>query len=92
MTEWANTLAKEFKKRNNQEYFGAIIGVLLSINPLKIGIYDNEIMLDKNNSFICKTINDMLINGTLIINDKVLVISSENNQTFFISDKIFEIT
>jgi hypothetical protein len=87
-TSWANTLAKEFKARNNKEYFGTLAGTVLSVNPIKIGIYDNQIMLDSSNIFVAKTINDLITNSEISINDTVLVISSENNQTFFIIDKL----
>lgn len=85
---WANDLAKEFKKRDNQEFFGAVSGTILSLSPLKIGIYDNQFMVDNNNGSISKTINDLITGNGLNINDKVLIIATENNQTFFIVDKI----
>ena len=85
---WANALAQEFKKRDNKEFFGAEIGTVLSVAPLKIGIYDNQFIIDSNNYFLCKAINDMITNNEINNNDKVLVIATENNQNFFIVDKL----
>ena len=86
--KWANELAKKFKERDNKEYFGALAGTVLSVSPLKIGIYDNKIILDSSNTFVCKTVSDLITAGEIAACDSVLTIAAENNQTFFIVDKL----
>jgi len=126
---WAVKIANEISKRDNIEKFGAVVGNVLSIDPVKIGIEDNAIILDSTNFYICSSlaenftksatmeINDCTLNvsatdsrGDTITSvnvskkadyntkitfkdilkkdDKVLVIASEDNQTFFIVDKL----
>lgn len=106
MQQWAVDLANEFKSRNNKEFIGAIVGNVLSINPLKIGIENNQIILDHSHFWVCGSLKEYAKNATitennintdatitykniLSLNDKVLVIASEDNQTFFIVDKLF---
>lgn len=107
MKQWAVDLAKEFKNRDNKEFIGAIVGDVLSVNPLKIGIEDNQIILDHSHFWLCGSLKEYAKNATitatgnintdatitykniLSLNDKVLVIASEDNQTFFIVDKLF---
>jgi len=53
---YATDLAKELKNRNNVKRIGNLIGKVLSINPLKIGILNNTVFLDKDNCFICSNL------------------------------------
>lgn len=129
---WATDWKMELNKRNNKEKIGAVVGTVLSVNPLKVGILNNKVILDKNNMYICKslfekyenkaeveirpyTVNasanistphgsgslssisvedkkdyDMIIKykNILDIEDRLLIISSEDNQTYFAIDKL----
>lgn len=106
MQSWAVDLAKELKARNNKEKFGAVVGNVLSVNPLKIGIENNQIILDDSHFYLSSSLvenynreatiteNNNSLNTTIAYknilkeNDKVLVIASEDNQNFFIVDKL----
>ncbi|WP_053242032.1 hypothetical protein [Clostridium sp. DMHC 10] len=77
MERWDVYLAKVLKARDNIDYIGAVVGKVLNINPIKIGILDDNILLDEGHIHICASLKE------LYINDKVLVISSEDNQNFF---------
>ncbi|GCD10597.1 DUF2577 family protein [Clostridium tagluense] len=49
-------LVSEFKKRDNPNMVGNILGTTLSITPLKIGILLNEVILDSSNCFLCSNL------------------------------------
>ena len=57
---YAVELAKELKNRNNIVRTGNLLGIVLSITPLKIGILGNEVMLDNTNCFICNSLVENL--------------------------------
>lgn len=129
MRNWDVYLAKMLKNRDNKEYIGAVVGNVLSTDPIKIGILDNKIILDSSLIYLCSSLKENFIrNATMeidnytvdinatdsrgdtieIINvnkkdnyntkitfkdilkedDKVLVIAAEDNQNFFIVDKL----
>lgn len=79
---YAIDFAKELKNRNNVKRVGNLVGTVLSVTPLKIGILNNEVMLDNSNCYLCSSLID------LIINDKVLVISDALGTEFYIVDKV----
>jgi len=92
---WANDLAKEFRKRNNENKIGTVLGVVLSVNPIKIGILNNKVFLDNSNCYIAKDLKDRTETVTIdgvskgitfkgaSVGDSVIVITSEDNQTFY---------
>ena len=110
---WQHELAREFKKRNNKSKLGALIGKVISTNPIKISLLNGQVIA-QNNIYICNSalLNDITLDvnyeldnivehgtintgGKLTIKDEylknddlVLVISSEDNRTFFIIDKV----
>ena len=42
---WSENMAKEFKKRNNPNTGPYIVGKVVSGSPLKISIYDGQVLL-----------------------------------------------
>lgn len=69
---WAEDLAKEFKNRDNKKPFGAILGDVINIEPLKISIFDNKVMLTGEHFYVCNSLTDKYvrqadieINGTV---------------------------
>lgn len=94
---WSTDFAKEFKNRNNESKIGAVIGTVLDRNNLKIGILNNQVLLDLNNCTLTKNFKTLLDttynnNGSITheVNngDLVLVIASDNNKNFYIIDKL----
>lgn len=93
-------LAKKLKERDNVDRIGPVVGTVVSENPLIIRIYDGDILATGNNLFVCRNATtyamDVLTQnetGTathegLKINDKVAVMATENNQKFFVIDKL----
>lgn len=93
-------LAKELKSRNNKNNIGIVVGTVAGVNPLKISIYGGEILLNEDNLYVCKNATEYTMKVTtdtaigvathegLKINDKVAVIATEDNQKFFVIDKI----
>lgn len=49
---WDIEMAKMFKKRNNPNRIGAIIGKVVRTNPLQISILDGNVILDKRQLYI----------------------------------------
>lgn len=94
---WATDWKLELNKRNNKEKIGAVVGTVLDRDNLKVGILNNNIILTNNNYYTTKYFDDLLksfhtIDGNIVyeINkgDKVLVIATEDIQTYFIVDKL----
>jgi len=80
---WDIELAKQLKKRDNIPLFGAVLGNVISISPLKITILENRVILDDNHCYICSVIYNLLAIG-----DKVLCLPTSNGQKYFIIDKV----
>lgn len=78
---WDVELAKELKKRNNPSTIGPQIGEVISINPIKVSIYNNRVILTNSNSYRCSKLE-------VAPGDKVLCLPTSNGQTFFIVDKV----
>lgn len=53
---WEVELAKEFKQRDNQEVEGAVLGTIISSDPITISIYNNKVILDSKNCYICSNL------------------------------------
>ncbi|NFL33479.1 DUF2577 domain-containing protein, partial [Clostridium butyricum] len=49
-------LANELHKRNNIKVSEALRGEVLSVNPLKIGIMQNKVILDNDWIYICSRV------------------------------------
>lgn len=79
---WDIDLAKEFKKRDNAEPIGAILGEIISVNPIKVTILGNKAILDNRNSYLCSKVTG------IEIGDKVVCLPTADEQTFFIVDKV----
>ena len=83
---WEVQLAKHFKDRDNVEPVGVTLGDVISVNPLSISIYNNQVILTEQHCCVCsslKTIENILNTG-----DKVLCLPTTDGQTFFIVDKV----
>lgn len=78
MDNWAVNIAKEFKKRDNESFLGFIVGTVVAENPLKISGLNGQIFIDKGYK---------LENASFEVGDSVILISSGNNQSFFIAGK-----
>ena len=94
---WATDWKLELNKRNNKEKIGAVVGTVLDRDNLKVGILNNDIILTNNNYYTTKYFDDLLksfhtIDGNIVYEvnkgDKVLVIATEDIQTYFIVDKL----
>lgn len=79
-------LAMELKKRNNVKVIGSILGTVLSVNPLKIGILNNEAILDK--CILTRTFKALLDTNVIIVQDTVLLVADDTGQVYFAIDKV----
>lgn len=80
---WDIELAKEFKKRDNSPLFGAVLGNVISISPLKISILGDKVILESNHCYICNNVN-----GLLEVGDEVFCLPTTNGQKYFVVDKV----
>lgn len=53
MKDWEVTLANLFKDRDNPKPLGAILGKIVSLEPLKISIQDGKFFIDRSNCYVC---------------------------------------
>lgn len=60
MQNWEITLAELFKSRDNPKPLGAILGKIVSLEPLKISIQDGKFFLDSSNCYICNQLLERL--------------------------------
>lgn len=81
-------LARMLKERNNKKSIGAIVGKVVNANPIKISVFDGQILLDKEQTYFCSRI---LENNTLKIDDEVMLVATENGQKFFAIDKVVKL-
>ena len=51
---WQHELAREFKKRNNNSKLGALVGKVISTNPIKISLLNGQVIA-QNNIYICNS-------------------------------------
>ena len=102
MPRWSVKMAKLLKDRENPDYFGTVIGTVEQVAPLKISIYEKQIIFDDENIYLCKSVTKHTeqVNGTInggnytgTVNytgakqgDKVICIISEDNQNIFVID------
>jgi len=63
MQNWEVTLAKHFKDRNNEEIDEAVIGTIISTNPISVSIYNGQIILNSNQYYVCESLKN--ITGTI---------------------------
>jgi hypothetical protein len=83
---WDVKFAKLLQERDNLRSIGVVLGTVLAESPLTVGILDNQVQLHTGNCFIMDSL--ALKSAEIVAGDKVLVIASEDNQTFFIVDKV----
>ena len=97
---WEYKLAKEFKKRDNKDIDEAIIGTVISTDPISISLFNGSVILNNSNYYLCSNLS--ILSGTCTVDgktgtctidrslktgDKVLCIPSNLGQTYFIVDK-----
>jgi hypothetical protein len=96
-SNWHTELAKMFKVNENKEYIGIIVGTVVGVNPLKISIYGGQAFITEENMYICKNATEYSMQvstgGTVIheglkVNDRAAIIATEDNQKFFVIDKV----
>lgn len=66
---WDVKLAKQFKKRDNEEYVGIIVGTVVGVNPLSVSIYNGAAIFSGDNLYICEKINGYKENVKISINE-----------------------
>lgn len=49
-------IAKELKKRNNPKPFEPILGDIVSIDPLTIALYQNQVILTSDMCYLCSNL------------------------------------
>ncbi len=61
MSDWALTIAKELKKRNNPLQLGAMLGVVISPLPdIKIKLLDGTAIIDKEQIYLSNALTNRL--------------------------------
>jgi hypothetical protein len=94
---YAIDLAKQLKSRNNTDKIGIIVGTVVSESPLTISILGGDVLVSGNNLYVCRnaTTYTMAVSpsGTathegLKANDQVALMATEDNQKFFVIDKL----
>ena len=61
-SNWAVEMALEFKKRDNESPLTAILGEVISIEPLKIAVYDNKVILTSKEFRLCSSLVNSYVN------------------------------
>ncbi|MFW2490964.1 DUF2577 domain-containing protein [Clostridium chromiireducens] len=69
MSSWENELAREFKKRDNQSPLGAVVGTVITVDPIKISILGDRVFLTADMVYMCSSlINNINRSATIQIN------------------------
>lgn len=98
---WDIEIAKEFKKRNNNVPDEPTTGTVISINPISISLFNNQVVLTSDLIYISNNLS--ILEGTCTVNgitgtcsidrslqvgNKVLCIPSSKGQKWFIVEVI----
>jgi hypothetical protein len=76
---WDIDLAKEFKKRDNKTPIGFTFGEIISINPLRVSVFEGKMILDS--PYRCS-------NYTATLGDTVLCLADSTGQVYTVIDKV----
>lgn len=71
MDSWDVDLAKEIKKRDNRHKMGAMLGKVISVEPVKISIQDGRFFITKENGYICNQLLERLSEYTVTENGSI---------------------
>ena len=64
-SSWEVQLAKHFKDRDNVEPVGVVLGDVISVSPLSIAIYNNQVILTEQQCYVCSNLKSKNANITL---------------------------
>ena len=94
-------LAKEFKKRNNKQPDEAVIGKVLSINPVTISLFNGQSTFSGEQIYVSGSLNvytgtceidgktgTCTIDRSLKVGDSVLCVPTNNGQKWFVVEVI----
>lgn len=79
-------LAKEFKKRNNAKPYEALLGDVISVEPLKIAIFQNRVILTSDLCYVCSNLVSNATNASFVLNSVATHGSISTNGTITYSD------
>jgi hypothetical protein len=102
MTTYDTYLLEQLNKRNNKEPLDAVIGTIISINPITVSLFGGKATFTEGtNCYVCKSLKSytgtIVIDGTaksfaitreLTIDDDVLCIPLSKGQKYAIIDKV----
>ena len=97
---WDVEMAKMFKERNQKDKIGPIIGNVSSVSPLKVSILGGDVVLQAEQLYISRSLldkeydckintgstSDIKLYFSLKKDDEVLLVPTEDEQTYFIID------
>jgi len=63
MQNWEVAFAKHFKDRDNPDVNEAVIGTIISTNPISVSIYSGRIILNSNQCYVSESLKS--ITGTI---------------------------
>lgn len=58
-------LAKHFRDRDNPDIDEPVIGIVISVNPISISIYNGQIILNSSMCYMCESLKN--IKGTITL-------------------------
>lgn len=63
-------LAQQFKSRNNPnlDMIQAMVGTVISVEPLQIGIYNNSVILTSELCYMCSNLTNYTKNSSFVLN------------------------
>ena len=73
MDSWEVNFAKELKKRDNRPKMGAMLGKVISVEPVKISIQDGRFFVTKENGYICNQLLERMSSYQLSENGSIYV-------------------
>ena len=98
---WYVEIAKEFKKRNNVTPDEAVIGKVISVNPISVSLFNGQATFKGNQLYISNSLSvysgtcevdgktgTCTIDRSLKVGDSVLCVPTNNGQKWFIVEVI----
>ncbi|HEY5582931.1 MAG TPA: DUF2577 family protein [Ruminiclostridium sp.] len=87
---WDVELAKQFKQRDNKTPVGAVLGNVISVNPLKIAILGDKVILNNEQCYICSSVVNEYVRKADIKTNNTVISDSEitYKEILKIADKV----
>ena len=81
-------LANELKNRDNESPIGVIVGIVTSISPITISIYNGAALFSDENLYVCKNATEYQIPFSLIGYEGTTITGTITHEGLKVDDRV----